>query len=103
MTVWLGPWWRVTLLSAQPMLRAVTSLGLIDTPLICLLSRGFPIAEIDVDGSCVIAKHPGTGGIVDVDTVRCQFLYELQGNIYLNSDVSAVLDDIVVEQVGKDR
>ncbi|CAI7662599.1 unnamed protein product [Penicillium glandicola] len=64
---------------------------------------GFPIAEIDVDGSCVVVKHPGTGGMVDVDTVRCQLLYELQGNVYLNSDVSAVLDDVVVEQAGKDR
>jgi hypothetical protein len=64
---------------------------------------GFPIAEIDGDGSCVIAKHPNTGGLIDIDTVRCQFLYELQGNVYLNSDVSAILDDIVVEQCGKDR
>lgn len=64
---------------------------------------GFPIAEIDVDGSCVVAKHPNTGGMIDVDTVRCQFLYELQGNIYLNSDVSAILDDILVEQCGNDR
>ncbi|KAJ5543188.1 hypothetical protein N7461_009191 [Penicillium sp. DV-2018c] len=64
---------------------------------------GFPIAEIDEDGACVITKHPNTGGLVDVDTVRCQFLYELQGNVYLNSDVSAILDDIVVEQCGKDR
>jgi hypothetical protein len=64
---------------------------------------GFPIAEIDADGSCVIAKHPGTGGMIDVDTVRCQFLYELQGNIYLNSDVSARLDGVVVKQIGEDR
>ncbi|KAJ5788366.1 hypothetical protein N7457_003356 [Penicillium paradoxum] len=64
---------------------------------------GFPIAEIDSDGSCVVAKHPGTGGMVDVDTVRCQFLYELQGSVYLNGDVSAILDDIVVEQAGEDR
>jgi Protein of unknown function (DUF1446). len=64
---------------------------------------GFPIAEIDADGSCVVVKHPGTGGIINVDTVRCQLLYELQGNVYLNSDVSAILDDVVVEQAGKDR
>jgi hypothetical protein len=68
-----------------------------------LVEPGFPIAEIDADGSCVITKHLNTGGMVDVDTVRCQFLYELQGNVYLNSDVSANLDAVVIEQVGKDR
>lgn len=64
---------------------------------------GFPIAEIAEDGSCVITKHEGTGGMVDVDTVRCQLLYELQGNVYLHSDSQAVLDGVAVEQVGKDR
>lgn len=72
-------------------------------PMDTLVEPGFPIAEIEADGSCVITKHEGTGGLVDVDTVRCQFLYELQGNVYLNSDVSAILDDVVVEQAGKDR
>ncbi|KAM0277045.1 hypothetical protein ACHAQH_006115 [Verticillium albo-atrum] len=64
---------------------------------------GFPIAEVARDGSCVITKHAGTGGMVNVDTCRSQLLYELQGNIYLNSDVKAYLDDVVMEQVGPDR
>ncbi|KAI8713876.1 hypothetical protein NCS52_01233500 [Fusarium sp. LHS14.1] len=64
---------------------------------------GFPIAEIDQDGSCVITKHPGTGGMVTIDTCSCQLLYELQGNVYLNSDVKAYLDDVSMEQVGLDR
>ena len=64
---------------------------------------GFPIAEIESDGSCTILKHEGTGGIINVDTVRCQFLYELQGSVYLNSDVKAYLNDVRIEQVGKDR
>ncbi|KAJ5996415.1 hypothetical protein N7499_007268 [Penicillium canescens] len=72
-------------------------------PVDTFVQPGFPIAEIDADGSCVIAKHPGTGGMIDVDTVRCQFLYELQGNVYLNSDVGAILDDVIVEQIGEDR
>ena len=68
-----------------------------------LVAPGFPIAEIATDGTCVIAKHPGTDGFINQDTVRCQFLYELQGNTYLNSDVSAHIADIVIADSGKDR
>lgn len=68
-----------------------------------LVSPGFPIAEIDMDGTCIIAKHPETGGFINVDTVRCQFLYELQGTVYLNSDVSAHIAELSVEDAGKDR
>ena len=41
--------------------------------------------------------------MVTVDTVKCQFLYELQGDIYLNSDVKAYLNDVAIESIGKDR
>ncbi|KAJ5681411.1 DUF1446 domain-containing protein [Penicillium maclennaniae] len=68
-----------------------------------LVAPGFPIAEIASDGTCVIAKHPGTDGFINVDTIRCQFLYELQGDVYLNSDVSAHIADARVEQAGEDR
>jgi hypothetical protein len=64
---------------------------------------GFPIAELEKDGSCVITKNPNTGGMVTVDTVRCQLLYELQGNIYLHSDVKSNLNNVSVTSVGKDR
>ncbi|KAJ9144578.1 hypothetical protein NKR23_g5828 [Pleurostoma richardsiae] len=67
------------------------------------INPGFPIAEVAQDGTCVITKHPGTDGMVTVDTCRCQLVYELQGNAYLNSDVNAYLDDISIEQVGEDR
>jgi hypothetical protein len=63
----------------------------------------FGIAEIDNDGTAVATKHEGTNGLVNVDNVKCQFLYELQGSVYLNSDVTAVTDKIKFEQVGKDR
>lgn len=35
--------------------------------------------------------------------MKCQFLYELQGNIYLNSDVKAILDNVQVKADGKNR
>lgn len=63
----------------------------------------FGIAEIENDGTAVVTKHPGTKGVVNIDVVKCQFLYELQGRMYLNSDVSADCQDIVIEEVGKDR
>ncbi|KAI9835611.1 MAG: hypothetical protein M1819_002062 [Sarea resinae] len=72
-------------------------------PLDDLVAPGFPIAEIASDGSCIITKHPNTQGFVNIDTVRCQFLYELQGTNYLNSDVNAFIGDVRVEDTGNDR
>lgn len=72
-------------------------------PLETFIDSGFPIAEVEKDGSCVIAKHEGTGGMVTEETVKCQLLYEIQGNVYLNSDVKAILDDVQIKQEGKDR
>ncbi|CAI7639513.1 unnamed protein product [Penicillium glandicola] len=63
----------------------------------------FGIAEIDQDGTAVIAKPDHTSGMVTVDTVRSQLLYELQGDMYLNSDVKAYLADVRVEQEAENR
>ncbi len=64
---------------------------------------GFPIAEIFEDGSSVITKHPGHGGMVTVETVTAQLLYEIGGPRYLNPDVTARFDSIQAEQIGPDR
>ncbi len=64
---------------------------------------GFPIAEVSSDGSSVIIKHPGTGGLVSVGTVTAQLLYEIDSPRYLNPDVVARFDSIVLEQEGPDR
>ncbi|HEY2549293.1 MAG TPA: acyclic terpene utilization AtuA family protein [Streptosporangiaceae bacterium] len=68
-----------------------------------LAEAGFPIAELAADGSAVITKHPGTGGLVSVGTVTAQLLYEIGGPEYLNPDVTARFDTIVLEQAGPDR
>jgi hypothetical protein len=64
---------------------------------------GFPLAEIDADGSAVITKHPGTGGAVTVETVTAQLLYEIDGPRYLNPDVVARFDTLELAQDGADR
>ncbi len=64
---------------------------------------GFPIAEISEDGSFVITKHPGTGGLVSVDTVKAQLLYEITDPRYLTPDLVARFDTIKISQEGQDR
>jgi len=64
---------------------------------------GFPLAEIHADGSSVITKHPGTGGLVSVDTVTAQLLYEITGARYANPDVTARMDTIELSSDGADR
>ncbi|MFJ2824414.1 acyclic terpene utilization AtuA family protein [Streptomyces toxytricini] len=64
---------------------------------------GFPLAEIAEDGSCVITKHPGTGGAVTVGTVTAQLLYETQGARYRGPDATARLDTVRLADAGPDR
>jgi len=64
---------------------------------------GFPIAEIEADGSSIITKHPGTGGAVTVGTVTSQLLYEIGPPGYLGPDVTARFDTMQLSQEGPDR
>ena len=64
---------------------------------------GFPIAEVHADGSSVITKHPGTGGLVSVGTVTAQLLYEIGSPHYLNPDVTSLFESISLTEVGPDR
>jgi Acyclic terpene utilisation family protein AtuA len=68
-----------------------------------LTYAGFPVAEVNADGSSVITKHPGTGGLVSVDTVTAQLLYEITGARYANPDVTARMDSIELSADGPDR
>ncbi|MCV7259270.1 acyclic terpene utilization AtuA family protein [Mycobacterium shimoidei] len=68
-----------------------------------LTYAGFPLAEIHPDGSSVITKHPGTGGLVSIGTVTAQLLYEVTGARYANPDVTARMDTIELSDDGPDR
>ncbi|MEC7536272.1 MAG: acyclic terpene utilization AtuA family protein, partial [Pseudomonadota bacterium] len=69
-----------------------------------LAEVGFPIAEVEEDGSLVITKPVGSGGVVNTRTVKEQILYELDdpGN-YLTPDVTLDITAVEVEQIGPDR
>lgn len=68
-----------------------------------LARLGFPIGEISADGSFVITKVAGSGGMVTPDTCKEQLMYELhRPDEYLTPDVIADFSQVSFEQVGSD-
>jgi hypothetical protein len=65
---------------------------------------GYPIVEAKADGSFHVTKHDGTGGLVTVDTVRHQLVYEMgDPHAYLGPDCVADFTSFRLRQDGPDR
>lgn len=65
---------------------------------------GYPIGEVHEDGTFYITKAPGTGGKINVDTVKEQFLYEIHDpSNYITPDAIVDFTTAILEDVGPDR
>ena len=65
---------------------------------------GYPVVEIEEDGSCVVTKPAGTGGRVNEQTVKEQLLYEIgDPDNYLSPDVTVSLLSLRIAEEGENR
>ncbi len=65
---------------------------------------GYPIAEVEADGSFVLTNTPGLPGTVTQQTVKEQLLYEVHDPAnYITPDVIADFTTLALEDVGENR
>lgn len=79
---------------ADPITKPVTNLD----------TLGHPFADVFADGSAIISKVSGTGGVVNLATVKEQLLYEVVNpHAYLTPDVSANFTTVQLEEIGANQ
>ena len=65
---------------------------------------GFPIIEFYPDGHFIVTKHPNTGGMVTINTVKEQLVYEIANpQQYFGPDVIADITGVTMEQVEENK
>lgn len=65
---------------------------------------GYPVIEADPDGSFVVTKHDGTGGLVNLETVTSQLVYEMgDPKNFITPDCIVDFTTIQVEQQSENR
>lgn len=65
---------------------------------------GFPLAEVNEDGSAVLTKLDGSGGVLNLPTCREQILYEVMDPAsYLTPDVTADFTGVRFEEEARNR
>ena len=65
---------------------------------------GYPVGECHSDGSVIITKPAGTGGLVSIGTVSEQILYEVSDpSDYIVADVRCDFSQLKLEQISENR
>lgn len=65
---------------------------------------GHPFADVYADGSAIISKVEGTGGVVSLQTAKEQLLYEVMDpHEYFTPDVIADFTTVHLQETGKDQ
>jgi hypothetical protein len=76
----------------------------IKKPVEGLHKLGHPFADVTKDGSAIISKVEGTGGVVNLQTVKEQLLYEvINPSEYFTPDVIADFTSVKLKEIGKDQ
>jgi len=69
-----------------------------------LARLGFPFADVSPDGTAVIGKVEGTGGFINLATVKEQLLYEATDPTgYLTPDITADFTTVRLQEIGPNR